>query len=518
MAKAVKILLIDESPVDRDRIAESLRPRLADLHVIDGSRPEDFSRALEGQHYDLAIVERRISWSCGLRLGGILRDRYPDRPLLMHAKDDRLDTAVEAMRAGFDDYVPKTPGIPGRLPRAVESVLEHALKQRREVWVETRVQDLLSRLEVGVFRSTTRGAILYANSAFCRIFGIPSWREAPAWTLRTLLADPADEARISRELRRTGSVKGVELRIKHPGRGEQWIALTQSLKPGGEGLGMIEGLVEDITDRKRKSSIARRREEEERHHHRLETVGRLAGGVAHDFNNLLTAINGYSDLLMANLTDDDPLKENVEEIRKAGSRAALLTRNLLAFSSRLMLMPRRVDLNGFIRELSMRIEASLGRSARLQLALGSGIGEVHVDAAHLEHVLFGLVQNSRDSMPAGGTLTLRTGQVLVTEPDDFGPGEALLPPDRLRPGPYGLLIVEDTGNGMSGEVLARAFEPFYSTKPMGKGLGMGLSTAYGILKQSGGAIVADSLPGQGTRMRLYLPLAQPAQEPKTSTV
>ncbi len=514
MTRPVKLLIIDDSPEDRAIILDALRAGPERWVTEEVACAEAFTRSLEAARYDLAIVERRLAWSDGLKVGHLLRERYPDCPLMMISRDERLEAAVEAVRAGFDNFVPKTAGRLKTLRKTADALIEDGRIRKRDAWTETRLQELLGRLNVGVYRATTRGIMLYANAAFCSIFGIGSWREAPGWTLRSLLADPSDDMRLNRELKRTGFIRGVELKLRTQGSKEKWISLTQSLRPGGETLGVIEGMVEDITERKVEALAGRRREEELRQHQRMETVGRLAGGVAHDFNNLLTAINGYSELLLGHFPDQHPMRENAEEIRKAGNRAAVLTRQLLAFSSRLLLQPRLTDLNALIGGMERSVREALGESVQYRWFPSQELGPVFADPVQLENVLMGLVINARDAMHVGGTLTIRTTILKVRE-TGWHEDAATLANDRLKPGSYALLILEDTGIGMSKEILARIFEPFFTTKPPGSGpwgrtgTGLGLSTAYGILKQSGGAIHADSEPGKGTRMRLYLPLAMP---------
>lgn len=507
MARSVKLLLVDDDGNRRAAILRALRDGLSGVDAHEADSAEAFARALEVARFDLAIVQRRLAWSCGLKLGEILRKRYPDCPMLLISPDGNTEAAVEALRSGFDDYLPESPGRLARLPRTTGVLLESARARRRADWTEARTQDLLARLNVGVYRATTRGIILYANSAFCKIFGIASWREAPAWSLRSAMADPSEGSRLERDLKRSGFLQAVELRLKGPGGRDRWISLTQSLKNGTDNLGVIEGLVEDVTERKARNLAMRRREEERLQAQRLETVGRLAGGVAHDFNNLLTAINGYSDLLLEDLKEDNPLRANVLEIRKAGARAAMLTRQLMASSSRLLLRPIRMDLNALVRRMDRSIREALGEAIRYVPRLAAELGPVNADISYLENAIMILVLNARDAMPCGGVLQLWTGTLEVPEAEvPAGPGA---PGEMPGPGRYALLVVEDNGVGMVPEVLARIFEPFFSTKTRGlgndTGKGMGLSTAYGILKQSGGTIRAESEPGKGTRMSLCLP-------------
>jgi PAS domain S-box-containing protein len=232
---------------------------------------------------------------------------------------------------------------------------------------------------------------------------------------------------------------------------------------------------------------------------KMEAVGRLAGGVAHDFNNLLTVINGYSEILQLSAGGiERGLLQYVQEIRAAAEKATALTRQLLAFSRRQVLAPKVLDLNQVISNLERMLKRLIGEDIELITRLQPGLGRVKADPGQIEQVLVNLVVNSRDAMPKGGKLTVATQDV------ELGRGV-----DRysfpVSPGPYIRISVEDTGVGMDAETLAHLFEPFYTTKELGKGTGLGLATVYGIIKQSGGYIWADSAPGGGSRMEVFLP-------------
>jgi CheY-like chemotaxis protein len=233
----------------------------------------------------------------------------------------------------------------------------------------------------------------------------------------------------------------------------------------------------------------------------MEAIGRLAGGIAHDFNNLVQAIGGYTEILLRRLPDYDPLRRNAEEIKKAGDRAAALTRQLLAFSRQQVLQPKVLDLNMVVANIDQLLRRLIGEDVVLRTELATDLGPVRADAAQLEQVLMNLAVNARDAMPEGGTLTIRTQNVDLSSSDQREPFTVIA-------GPYVLLSVGDTGLGMTPEIRARAFEPFFTTKEPGRGTGLGLSTVYGVVKQSGGYIWLDSEQGQGTALRIYLPRVQ----------
>ncbi|HEX2045302.1 MAG TPA: PAS domain-containing protein [Gaiellaceae bacterium] len=248
-------------------------------------------------------------------------------------------------------------------------------------------------------------------------------------------------------------------------------------------------------------------EEQLRQSQKMEAVGRLAGGIAHDFNNLLLAITGYCDFALAKLGDDQPA-DDVREIQKAADRAAGLTRQLLAFSRKQVLQPQPVALNDVVADLEGMLRRLIGEHVQLQVGLEPELGPVLVDRGQLEQVLMNLALNARDAMPGGGTLSIDTRRVELSE----ARAERHV---GLTAGPHALLVVGDTGLGMDEQTRSQAFEPFFTTKEPGKGTGLGLATVYGIVKQSGGSISLDSAPGKGTVVRILLPLAQPLREAPT---
>ena len=254
----------------------------------------------------------------------------------------------------------------------------------------------------------------------------------------------------------------------------------------------------DVTERRRVEEALTESQQQLIQSQKMEAVGRLAGGIAHDFNNLLTAIKGFTELLLLDFEDHDPGRAFAAEIQGAATRAAGLTRQLLAFSRRQVLQPEVLDLNATVSEMEKMLERLVGEDLKISTALDPQLGRVKADPGQLEQVLMNLVVNARDAMPGGGEVRIRTSNSELTEAD------AQLY-RYVQTGRYVLLEVSDSGSGMSKEVLDRVFEPFFTTKEPGKGTGLGLSTVYGIIKQSGGYVWADSELGVGTTFRVYLP-------------
>jgi two-component system, cell cycle sensor histidine kinase and response regulator CckA len=269
------------------------------------------------------------------------------------------------------------------------------------------------------------------------------------------------------------------------------------LGEAGEYLGSIASVV-DISEQRRAESEVQRLQQQLLQAQKMEAIGRLAGGVAHDFNNLLTAILGNVELIKTGESAGGLMVECVEEIEKAGQRAAELTHQLLAFSRKQMLQPKVLDLNGLVENVSKMLRRLIGEDITLEIRLGAGLGSVKADPGQLEQAILNLAVNSRDAMIGGGRLLLETRNSVET--DASRPGGFEIPAGR-----YVILTVSDTGVGMDENVKAHLFEPFFTTKERGKGTGLGLSTVYGIVKQSDGYIFAESEPGHGAAFTILLP-------------
>ena len=263
--------------------------------------------------------------------------------------------------------------------------------------------------------------------------------------------------------------------------------------------GRVQAIVRDVADRKRL-------EAELHQSQKLEAVGRLAGGVAHDFNNLLTVILGHSDLALSRTDLSEKNRGNIEDIRGAGTRAALLTKQLLAFSRKQMLQPRVLDVSAAVANLTKMLGRVISSNIEVVTRYDVEFCTAKVDPGQLDQVILNLALNARDAMPQGGRLSFETANRSVDGKHNRQIAE-------VPPGEYVTLTVTDTGSGMSAETRSHLFEPFFTTKTPGKGTGLGLSTVYGIVRQSGGDIRVHSEPGKGTTMRIYLPRVVERSEP-----
>jgi PAS domain S-box-containing protein len=296
---------------------------------------------------------------------------------------------------------------------------------------------------------------------------------------------------------RDGTPFDEEIEIEAATGRRLWLRTMGVAERGSNGaVERVLGAVQDITERKKL-------EEQFRQAQKMEAIGRLAGGIAHDFNNLLSVILSYATLLVRPLPPGDPLREGIGEIRRAGERAAELTRQLLAFSRHQILAPRVLDLNEVLRGLENMLQRIVGEDVELNFALSEALDQVLADPGQIEQVVMNLVVNSRDAMPSGGKVTIETrNQTLDAE-------YAALHVD-VVPGPYVMFAVTDTGIGMDPTTRDRIFEPFFTTKDKDRGTGLGLSTVYGIVAQSGGHIWVYSEVGMGTTFKVYLPVATAA--------
>jgi len=365
-------------------------------------------------------------------------------------------------------------------------------------------KQLLEREEL--FRLITENAadmIAVVDVKGNRLYNSPSYEKilgyTPQDTESSLAFDqihPEDREKVHKaasEARLTGVGQSVEYRMRH--KNGSWRSLESRTSTILGGQSSVERLVivnRDVTERKQL-------EEQFRQAQKMEAVGRLSGGVAHDFNNLLGVIIGYGEILQEDLPAGHALRGSVDEILKAGHRAASLTRQLLAFSRQQQLDPTILDLNAVVRDMEKMLQRLIGEDVELKTGLDASLARIKADQGQIEQAVMNLAVNARDAMPSGGKLTLSTS--------NFHMDESFVRryPYPVQIGDYVMFTISDNGTGMDAATRARIFEPFFTTKEKGKGTGLGLSMVYGIVKQSGGYIDVASEPGSGTTFKIYLP-------------
>jgi two-component system cell cycle sensor histidine kinase/response regulator CckA len=381
------------------------------------------------------------------------------------------------------------------------------------------IVDLLGALPMAAYLCDPDGLITYFNPHALELWGRePRLRHAAdrfCGSFKLFAQDgspiPHERCWMALALQDEKEYNGHEIVIERPdGSRRCSLAYASPLRhAAGQVVGAVNILV-DITEKRRAEEVFRASEEERRRlqdqlwqAQKMEAVGRLAGGIAHDFNNLLSIINGYSELVLGELPDDAPTRQDVVKIRLAVERGASLIRQLLAFSRRQPRSLRAMNLNTVVANVEEMLGRLIGEDIILTLDLDPFLPPIKVDPAQMEQIVINLALNARDAMPCGGKLTLETRRVDLDAEHCRRCCEA-------RPGRFVMLVVSDTGCGMTSDVRMRAFEPFFTTKEQGKGTGLGLATVYGIVQQSGGHLSVHSEPGLGTTFTICLPLEEEA--------
>jgi len=454
----------------------------------------------------------------GQKVKNIIPRGFAER-LLMHGTGTPGDPVVPQMGTGIELHGRRKDGsefpieimlspldtVDGILiTAAIRNIAERKLREndlsRLAAVVESSQDAIVSLTSLGIIRTWNRGAE--------RIFGY-SAEEATGRSI-LFLSPPDRSAEGSTLLERVARADRIEhfetIRVKKDGT-QIHVALTFSPIKDSDGRVVgVSSVARDVTESKHMEAMLRQSQ-------KMEAVGQLAGGVAHDFNNLLGVILGYTGLMLDRLGLDDPQRKSIEEIQKAGDRAALLTRQLLAFSRKQVLQPKVIDLNAVVAGAEKLLQRLIGENIELRAVLNPELCRVKADPGQIEQIIMNLAVNARDAMPSGGKLTIETSNM------EFDEAYTAQHPS-TRTGPHVMLAVTDTGCGMDAETKAHMFEPFFTTKELGKGTGLGLSTVYGIVKQSGGSVWVYTEPGLGTSFKIYLACvdAVPEIEPPNDKV
>jgi two-component system, cell cycle sensor histidine kinase and response regulator CckA len=423
------------------------------------------------------------------------------------ANDDRWLTRQDGSRFWANGMTTALRNADGEITGFVKVVHDRTEQKRVEDALresEERLTAALHAAQMGTWRWDITSDTYTFDEALHALFGL-----GPDEQIRTF-ADflerlhPEDRSSVVLAFQRAvdeGVSFNVEFRVPLPGGGLRWLRDQGTVVRDPEGAAQsLTGACVDMTER-------RRTEERVRHAQRMEAVGQLAGGVAHEINNMMQGVLGFSELLLHSLPQDDERRSDVEQIRKAAGRAAMVTGQLLAFSRRQVLQAEVLELGAVIENIEPMLRRLLGEDRQLVVSRASGVGRVRADQGQVEQVLINLALNARDAMPSGGrfTLELRSADL------DLAYG-GRHPGVEIRPGPYVMIAASDTGHGMDADTQTRIFEPFFTTKPTGQGTGLGLATVYGIIRQSGGYIWVYSELGHGTTFKVYLPMLQAPRE------
>jgi two-component system cell cycle sensor histidine kinase/response regulator CckA len=505
---------------------------------------------LSRRHYDVLIVNRRHGAWSGLALLHHFRGQGVEMPaILLTAPEDEV-SATDAASAGA--VTCRVDG--GLTPASAAAILRRGLAllgdralrraaQEARSWlaaiVESAEMAIIGKTLDGVVMSWNAGAERLSGYSAAEALGRPIGFFAPAdrqaevrGMLATMRAGEKIEHLETVRLRKDGTAIQVALTVS-PVRGALLAMTLRDIRPPDDvpkllaidrssesrrdagvwrhrkkdgSLIDVDVYTHEVTSGGRPLRLAvlrdvteqKKLEEQLRLAQKMEAIGRLASGIAHDFNNLLTAILGYCGILTQRESQGLPYGGEIEEIRRAGERAAALTRQLLALSRQQVMSPEVIDLSTVVADIEGMLRRIIGEDLDLVTVLASGLGRVRADRGQIEQVVMNLVVNARDAMPGGGRLTIETRNIELD--DDYARRHIA-----VQPGSYVVLAVSDTGVGMSEEVQSHIFEPFYTTKERGKGTGLGLSTTFGIVKQSGGNIWVYSEPGRGTTFKIYLP-------------
>lgn len=400
----------------------------------------------------------------------------------------------------------------GRIRAALSDISESREMERALRENEEHFRSVVENAGDAIITVDATGAVVLWNKAAARMFG-HSFEEMRGRSLEAIMPEGLTSLHAAgmRRVASSGPSRAAGTTVEHVGvRGDGTefpveLTLARWNTASGE---FFTGIVRDLSERRRAEEEHERLQDQLRQALKMEAVGRLAGGVAHDMNNMLTPILGYAEMLVEDTPNEDPRRADVEEIAAAASRARDLTRQLLAFARKQTLDMRALDLNAVVQEFQKMLCRMLRDDVSLELRLAPFLGVVEGDVGQLEQVLLNLVLNAQDALPAGGAISVETGETVMR--DVAGEIE-----HEVAPGSYVVMTVTDNGHGMQPEVLEHLFEPFFTSKEKGRGTGLGLATAYGIVKQHGGDISVRSEPGRGSVFKVYLPHVEgvPVAEP-----
>jgi PAS domain S-box-containing protein len=490
------VLLVEDSENDAALVLRELRRGGFDVAFERVESREAMSEALDrSPPWDLIISDYSLPTFDAPGAVALVRGRDFDIPIIIVSGTIGEETAVTALKSGAQDFIVKhrmarlVPAVERELREAEARRTRKATEQALHV-SETRFRRLAESGVIGIVVGDVAGPVVDANEAFLTMVG---------YTRDDVVAGVVDLNAMTPPEWAHANAAAVE-HLKGRGFSRPWekeyIRKDGTRVPALVAVASLDGtqtmsISLNLSERKRLEDQVRRSQ-------KMEAIGTLAGGIAHDFNNLLSVILTYTGLILDGLPQGDSTRADLEEVKKAGDRAADLTRQLLAFSRQQMLTPRVLDLNQVVLGMERMLKRLLGADIQLSLLTAQTVGKVHADPGQIEQVILNLVVNARDAMPEGGNLSVETENVELD-------AEYAAQHIDVAPGPYVMIAVTDTGVGMDGSTLAHIFEPFFTTKEKGKGTGLGLSTVFGIVRQSGGHLWVYSELGRGTTFKVYIP-------------
>ncbi len=493
LARLYRILLIEDDP----SLAQSIWCMVQggqDLvfQVVSAESLRAASSKLASEKFDAVLLDANVREF--KRLASITEICSHGGPLpivvLVSQKEEEL--GKQSLTEGAAEYLLKESLNQELLRKTLRYAIEFERVENAAWKCEQRFHDLFENTKDILFTLDLVGNITSLNKSGEEVMGL-SRSEALRNNIKNLVAP--EHHGICREMMQRvlneEPLQNFEIQmIRKDGQRVILETSVRLIQSGGKKEG-VQGIARDVTERRRLENIVRQSQ-------KLEAIGRLAGGLAHDFNNLLCVIIGHTEILSAGLAPTDSAVNNVTQIKKASDSAAALTRQLLAFSRKQVFHPQALDLNAIVVDTEKLLGRLIGEHIELFTALDPALGQVLVDPAQVEQVLMNLILNARDAMPRGGKLTIETSNIHMEEKHESNRSS-------VPAGKYVLFSVTDTGCGMDQETQNRIFEPFYTTKELGKGTGLGLATVYGIVKQSGGFIWVYSECGHGTTFKVYLP-------------
>lgn len=511
MSEILNVLIVEDSITDAKLVVHELETLGQEIHWERVEEDSTMRAALAEKRWNLIISDWTMPKFTGARALAMVKELHLDVPFIIVSGSVGEDLAVEAMRSGANDYVLKdrlarlAPAADRELREAKVRQTEGSTKEQLRI-SEARFARLYESGIIGISITDIFGKIHDANDAFLSILGYTR-EDLESGSLFFSDVTPADWKEVddvSLERLKSGGVA--------PPQEKEMVRKDGLRVPILVGVAMLDypnciAVLADLTAQKRAEAALFHSEERLLQAQKMEAVGRLAGGVAHDFNNILTVILSYCSLLKDDLPETNPMLADVDQIHVAATRAADLTRQLLAFSRQQVLQPRIADLTEIVTNLEKMLRRLIGEDVELITNASADLESVLVDPGQIEQVIMNLAVNSRDAMPNGGRITIETANVTL----DHAATREL---GGLDPGEYVMLALSDNGSGMDKLTKQRIFEPFFTTKQ--KGTGLGLSTVFGIVQQSHGAIAVDSEPGKGAAFRIYFPMLS-ADSDRTET-